>query len=198
LTSVCIPLSGNIFSWPKISAAGRWIGFYFFSSQKSSRGEDSATGQCGGELSTNSHEPLQDKWRRSSDIGAAVSKRCRAALRRPCNSMQHECDIKHPYHARVTLSGDACSLLRNTDQIDHSDTPYWLRQCGDHRHGSRCCRSLCGDRRDMADRASRAAVTDRRFPPPWPVEELHHLVRVIDLASRQVRQQEPVAPVAPA
>jgi hypothetical protein len=34
------------------------------------------------ELSTNSHEPLQHKWRRSSDTGAAVSKRCRAALRR--------------------------------------------------------------------------------------------------------------------
>jgi hypothetical protein len=39
LTSVCIPLSGKIFSWQKISAAGRWLGFDFFPAKKSSRGE---------------------------------------------------------------------------------------------------------------------------------------------------------------
>jgi hypothetical protein len=40
LTSVCIPLSGKIFSWKKISAAGRWRGFDFFSSKKIGRGEE--------------------------------------------------------------------------------------------------------------------------------------------------------------
>jgi hypothetical protein len=44
---MCFPKAGKIFSWQKISAADRWIDFYFFSSKKSSRGEDSATGQCG-------------------------------------------------------------------------------------------------------------------------------------------------------
>jgi hypothetical protein len=40
LTSVCIPLSGKIFLWQKISAAGRWRGFDFFSSEKVGRGEE--------------------------------------------------------------------------------------------------------------------------------------------------------------
>jgi hypothetical protein len=38
------PLSGKIFSWQKISAAGRWLGFYFFQDQKSAGGSVSMSG----------------------------------------------------------------------------------------------------------------------------------------------------------
>src|SRR5262249_22587152 len=56
--------------------------FLILQNQKFGGGEDfrNRTVRC--ELSTNSHEPLQRKCRRSSDTGTAVSKECRAALRR--------------------------------------------------------------------------------------------------------------------
>jgi hypothetical protein len=35
LVDECLhPAFGKVFSWQKISAAGRWLGFYFFSSKK--------------------------------------------------------------------------------------------------------------------------------------------------------------------
>jgi hypothetical protein len=55
----------------------RPVGFYFSRIKKSSGGEDSATGQCGESFQQTRTNFCSTKWRRY-----AVSKRCRAALRR--------------------------------------------------------------------------------------------------------------------
>jgi hypothetical protein len=73
------PAFGKIFSVRK-KFSGRLVSI--FSRIKKSSGGDDSQQDSAERVSTNSHEPLQHNWRRSSDTGAAVSKRCRAALRR--------------------------------------------------------------------------------------------------------------------
>jgi hypothetical protein len=74
LTSVCIPLSGKIFAGKNFQRLVGGSVSIFSPAKKSSRGEDSATGECGASFQQTRTNLLRHKCRRSSHTGAAVSR----------------------------------------------------------------------------------------------------------------------------